>query len=347
MTSIRLPLFLSLACCLALLSAGVARAEDGDLPPTSEFFDEYDTNQDGCVTPDEFRGSSEIFKLLDKNGDGSIKPDELGLPADFKPDPRRKRRQPGGAPGARDGKGAARMQKFLQKLAQMDTDKDGRVSKAEYTGPEGAFDRLDRNKDGFLDKQDRRQPKDGAARGGKGGRDGAGKDGGGLGEELREKVKKRAADQFARMDANGDGEVTLPELQKILLQRAARQAGGGDGQRRGGRRGRVNPRMLASWDRNKDGKVSADEFPGRQELFAKLDRDGDGFLTQADLEAPGGDGPGGARKAPVTEKGGDVIQSMDTDDDGRLHRAEFRGSSEDWARLDRNKDGWITRDELK
>jgi Ca2+-binding EF-hand superfamily protein len=373
----------ALGAVLLVLAAGPsARAED--LPPTSEFFEEYDANRDGCVTREEFRGSGEVFRLLDKNGDGSVRPDELGLPADFKPDPRRKKRAPGGeaAAGDRGRQADKTRRRFLANLRKMDKDEDGRISKDEFTGPEKAFGRLDRNADGFIDAKDaaardggRRRGRDGRGPdgkgpGGKGGRD---RKGGGASDEAKARVRRNAQAQFARIDANkdgkltadevqspmlleladvdGNGEVTLAEFQKVALQRAMRRSevGGDDGHkggagrksgrgRKGGGRGRLNAGMLEGWDTDGDGRVSPDEFPGRSKMFERIDRNGDGFLTEADVAAARD-----AKKKPRPDA--DVIESMDADGDGRLHRGEFRGSAEDWDRLDRNKDGWITPDE--
>ncbi len=349
-------------CFAIALFAVPAPAVAEDLE-RSEFFDEYDQDSDGCVTKDEFTGSSEMFKLLDKDGDGVIKPTDLGLPADYKPDPKRKRR-PGGEAGARGGDMDKRRQQFMKALQKMDTDQDGRISKAEWKGKEQGFARMDRNKDGFLDAKDRA----GMDRGGR--NKGQGQKGRSLTDEKKAEIRTKAAEQFAKLDGNadgkitadevpspmmleladadGDGNVTLKEFQKVLLQRATRRAQGGgrDGRRGGGRGGRgLNAGRLKSWDRDGDGKVSAEEFPGREAMFARLDADKDGFLTQADIKAQKG-----ARKkkdsGPVTKKTGTVIERMDADGDGRLHRAEFTGSAADWANLDRNRDGWITQDEL-
>lgn len=47
-------------------------------------------------------------------------------------------------------------------------------------------------------------------------------------------------------------------------------------------------------DRNKDGKVTAAEYPRGEERFQRLDRNGDGALTEADFEGDArGEGRGG------------------------------------------------------
>jgi Ca2+-binding EF-hand superfamily protein len=383
-------LFLA-APALLVATAGPARADD--LPRTTEFFDEYDANADGRVTPQEFRGSSAIFKLLDKNGDGVITPDDLGLPADYKPDPdARQRRRAQEAGGRRREAGARLRERFLRRLEAMDTDKDGRVSKSEWKGPEQAFDQFDRNHDGYLDAKD--APHRPGAGGPAGRRDRPGRDG-----QVSKEALARMKAQFAKLDANGDGRITSDEfpnarmlaavdanhdgavtLEEVLgfaRQRAGRAGRGerrdgapGEGRRRGP--GRFNGAMLRRWDRDQDGKVTRDEFPGREELFKRLDVDGDGVLTPADVEklrarfekrraqgggragkgpsdrAPSGKAPGakagGAAKPAAPQ--GNLIQRQDTDGDGRLNRGEFRGTAAQWRKLDKNGDGWITADEL-
>jgi len=378
------------ALCLAALAWCGAPALAGDeLPPTSQFFDEYDTNADGKVTADEFRGSSEVFKLLDKNGDGAVCPDELGLPADYKPTRRAKRPEAGGdapAPGTEPRRGD-RMEQLMKRLMAMDADKDGRVSKAEWQGPEQAFERLDRNKDGFLDAQDRPEggPDAGPGRDRKDGPDAKrGRD-----APTPEQVTERAKEHFATLDKNKDGkldadEVPMPKLLEMAdtdkdgavsleefvagalrrLREGGKDARGKDargkdargkkgGEGRKGDGGRLSGGMLRRFDADKDGKVSREEFPGRDDLFARLDADKDGFLTEADIQAarakrdarsegaPEGKGPA------ATPRGGNVIEQQDKDGDGKLNRAEFQGSNELWRLLDRNGDGWITADELR
>ena len=97
--------------------------------------------------------------------------------------------------------------------------------------------------------------------------------------------------------------------------------------------------------------MSAEEFPGNDDTFARLDADKDGYITQADVKAARAKGDAQPRgdKAPTTtpKKSGNVIEQNDTDGDGKLTRNEFPGTNSVWKLLDRNGDGWITSDELK
>ena len=185
----------------------------------------------------------------------------------------------------------------------------------------------------------------------------------------------QAKERFARTDRNGDGKLTADELPAerflqmmdenkdgavdeaeflaFVKQRGRSGDRDGKGGDRKGRRGRLNEGMLRRFDRNKDGKVDADEFPGRAELFKRMDANGDGVLDAADIEAAkagrkgGGKGkPDGKPAGPVTPASGSLIERCDTDGDGRLHRAEFHGSGAEWRALDKNGDGWVTADEI-
>ncbi|MBO0725225.1 MAG: EF-hand domain-containing protein [Blastocatellia bacterium] len=85
-----------------------------------------DTNNDGVISRDEWKGKPEGFDKIDKNGDGSLTREELEAAA---------RRQAG-------------------RFDQMDTNNDGRISRDEWKGPPKRFDRLDVNGDGVLTKEE-------------------------------------------------------------------------------------------------------------------------------------------------------------------------------------------------
>ena len=56
-------------------------------------------------------------------------------------------RAPQGMIGDQPGQGGGFMGRF-------DKDKDGKVSKEEFTGPDNIFDQFDKNKDGVIDKSE-------------------------------------------------------------------------------------------------------------------------------------------------------------------------------------------------
>lgn len=107
------------------------------------------------------------------------------------------------------------------------------------------FERMDANKDGAIDQQEfatRQNLKDADANG----------DGTLSREELVTMIQKRQADRLTRrLDINGDGNVTLAEIEK---QRSER---------------------FALLDRNDDGKLEAHELRGKHGGKGKFHRHGD------------------------------------------------------------------------
>lgn len=374
-----------------VLSISPAWAEDEELPMTSEFFEEYDRNADGIVSQDEFTGSGEVFRLLDSDKDGKITAQELGLPADYRPDPNAKAKR---EKAARSNKGKAQNAQRRERIKQMfkawDANKDGAISREEWMGDAGAFDRIDRNDDGKIDKQDlrgllgdqmdggmmdgmdgpdaapmggkdatKRGPKPNKkAREGRGARllkkldanqdgkisadewrgkpekfDAMDKDGSGfveaaeLGIGATDAAPKRAKpsdrfnpDQvktrFTGLDKDGDGELTTSDGlgEGMLMRMDADQSGGVSLDEftaavQKARRGQAQrqkasaKRMIKRFDTDKDGQVSRDEFPGSDERFDGMDKNGDGYLNEADF----GDAPAKPKKdaAPITPGGSD------------------------------------------
>ena len=82
---------------------------------------------------------------------------------------------------------------------------------------------------------------------------------------------KRTPEIFDRLDANHDGAVTRDEFQ------AAR------GKR--GERGQRAMRRLREADKNNDGQISRDEWPGKAERFDRLDTNHDGVITRDEVRA--------------------------------------------------------------
>jgi Ca2+-binding EF-hand superfamily protein len=91
-------------------------------------------------------------------------------------------------------------------------------------------------------------------------------------------------------------------------------------------------RFIQRFDKDGDGKVSREEFPGPQEHFTNLDVNGDGYIDAS--EAPKGPPPHGM-------KGGGFIAKLDKDGNGKVSREEFPGPQEHFTNLDVNGDGYI------
>ena len=111
---------------------------------------------------------------------------------------------------------------------------------------------------------------------------------------------------FATLDTDGSGEITLEDLE------AARD------------------NRFADMDANGDGQVSEDEFIAHSQaraaerasaMFARLDADGDGMLSRDVLEAREGGGRMAAR----------MIERADTDGSGGVSAEEFEAVKERMA----------------
>ena len=91
-------------------------------------------------------------------------------------------------------------------------------------------------------------------------------------------------------------------------------------------------------DQDNDGRISRSEWQRNEQAFDWMDAGKDGFLTKEELRSA-------AREFP--EKRGSRLREMDTDADGNISRSEWKGKEEIFNRLDANKDGMLTRDELR
>ena len=124
--------------------------------------------------------------------------------------------------------------------------------------------------------------------------------------EAQERRGGPGAMDFATLDTDGSGEITLEDLE------AARD------------------NRFAEMDANGDGQVSEAEFIAHSqaqaseraaEMFARLDADGDGTLSRDVLEARQGGGRMAAR----------MIERADTDNSGGVSAEEFEAIKERMA----------------
>lgn len=97
--------------------------------------------------------------------------------------------------------------------------------------------------------------------------------------------------------------------------------------------------LVARADANHDGMISRDEFlAARAARFDRMDRNHDGYLTDADARGLPGRA---ARMFPL------MLRMADSDNDGRISREEFNAMpARGFDRMDSNGDGMLDRDEL-
>ncbi len=166
-------------------------------------------------------------------------------------------------------------------------------------------------------------------------------------------------------DADGDGIVTKAEFaaarEKMGGQRGEGQGEGGGRDQRGAQ-GQGGPDAGAFFDRldaNKDGKLTKDELPERAaERIMQADADGDGEVTKEELEAArekmggrrGGQGQGGPNQAGRGQGGpqaGAFFERLDANKDGKLTKDELpERAAERIMQADADGDGAVTKAEF-
>lgn len=119
----------------------IAAAQEGPHGPGGPMgprLEELDANKDGKITKAEIDAMEvKTFTEADTNKDGFVTSEEMTAHHEARMEEMRR----------------ARMKEHQDRmLAKLDTDKDGRISEAEFTArPNPMFDRIDTNKDGIVD----------------------------------------------------------------------------------------------------------------------------------------------------------------------------------------------------
>jgi Ca2+-binding EF-hand superfamily protein len=122
-------LALTLATAAIAQEAGQAKPQHDRSPKAQSAeaqFAQYDTNKDGQVTPEEFRGGKTLFAAYDADKNGVLTLEEI-----------------------RAAKHTSR-----PNFRALDTDKDGFVSRREWTGTQEEFDAVDMDHDGVWSRAD-------------------------------------------------------------------------------------------------------------------------------------------------------------------------------------------------
>ena len=110
--------------------------------------------------------------------------------------------------------------------------------------------------------------------------------------------------------------------------------------------------MFDRFDTDKDGRISKEEMrTATDKMFAEADTNKDGFISKEEMEAHHK-----AMREKMHEKMRDKMQerwkAADKDGDGALSKAEVDAArmphlSRDFDKLDKNKDGKLTPDEIR
>ncbi|MCZ6858843.1 MAG: EF-hand domain-containing protein [Alphaproteobacteria bacterium] len=153
---------------------------------------------------------------------------------------------------------------------------------------------------------------------------------------------------FGRLDANKDGKITAEEIAKYRggLFKAADKNGDGSLDSievAANARARMEKRLavrFAAFDKDKNGKLTLDEMPGRRKYrMWRMDANIDGAITIEEMKKHA------EKRLPRRLAFG--ISRLDLDGDGKLSRAEYvAGTGRLFRHFDRNRDGVVSREEV-
>ncbi|HZT47112.1 MAG TPA: EF-hand domain-containing protein [Hyphomicrobiaceae bacterium] len=230
---------------------------------------------------------------------------------------------------------AAHPVRLGERLKAMDADKDGTITLEEFLARrDPAFARFDKNKDGVIDRAEfdaaakestdywtRRFLK----------RFDADKDG----KVSKEEFARFARERFAWRDLDDDGRIGLEDMPPGVRDRIGRWLR--RGQDDAGKDAKDGAAAKEAQERR---PFTLERLLGRVDRrFTRLDRNGDGFIDAADLEASVAE-----RNAYAARR---FFKRFDADGDGKVTRAEFdRRAGQRFADLDLDGDGKITEADL-
>jgi Ca2+-binding EF-hand superfamily protein len=211
-------------------------------------------------------------------------------------------------------------EKVRERFARFDANSDGAIDVAEI---ESALEKAGKYRRGVRHRR--------AARHGEGNRGGMRPGHSVTKSEFLDNVRRR----FAIADLDGDGKITDADLPPIMRGRGVLT---GDQGFRRGRGGRMLA-FLRGADADKDGAITLDEaVKAAGDRFDRMDRTKDGTLDRADRDA--------LVKEMTDYRVKRILHRFGATAEGKITREQaFKVAGDMFARLDRNSDGTISRDE--
>lgn len=173
----------------------------------------------------------------------------------------------------------------------------------------------------------------------------------------KEKARLEAADrQWSRLDKNRDGKLRGDEIPDGFTQRFDRD-GDEDVEKKefetvmrrpaGLRRllvlrdTRARAQSAMRFDQDKDGLVSAEEYPGDRNAFKKADRNKDGNLAWNELLRMASDELADLRKRMKNPSRYEMLDLFDLNRDQQIAKSEYDGPSRAFRKYDVNGDGVV------
>ncbi len=171
-----------------------------------------------------------------------------------------------------------------------------------------------------------------------------------------------AQKQFAQADANSDGYLKGDEVVKGWLERYDLDADGKISRtefleistrppklrhptpmRDAVARARQN---MAFFDKNKDGLIQKDEYPGDQVKFREFDKNRDDALSLAETMAMAEEEIADIKKKMKSPNRYEFLVLFDSDKDNNVSLDEYDGPTAEFKRYDKDGDGVVTYEEL-
>ncbi len=233
-------------------------------------------------------------------------------------------------PAAQSGAAAQTGSAVAERFRAMDQDRDGVITRSEWRGSTQSFDVHDWNRDGVLSGDEVR-------RGTR--RQQAWPDDPGDNATHDWQLNDWTPERFDDLDHNRDGRITRDEwhFEAELFRRVDSDRNGSISRSEFLGLGVDDDRddRFNDLDLNGDRRIAAAEWHGDPRVFARHDRDGDGFLNRVELLGADED------DAPA-----DLFGSLDVNRDDRVTPNEWHWARAGFDRRDRNRDGSLSRDEL-
>lgn len=173
-------------------------------------------------------------------------------------------------------------------------------------------------------------------------------------DEVPQEQRRLLERLLTNHDKNKDGKLTVEEFGAGLSE-GRPQGDAAGGRPTGGSPGgqRFNPEELFKrMDANGDGKVKPEEVPEERreqvkQMISRVDADGDGAATIDEFRKGFPQGNPQPNQTGLTGPSGmeQVFKTLDADGNGALSKEELSKAGEALAKLDKNSDGSISREE--
>lgn len=183
-----------------------------------------------------------------------------------------------------------------------------------------------------------------------------------IAKERRADLEKAATEHFNKLDKSADGVLRAAEIPGGWADRFDRDGDGAitraefvEVSSRPEKLRHLHPMRDAraraadttrSFDRNNDGIIQREEYPGRDDIFRGADRNRNGALEAAEVTALAEEEIEDIRKKMRNPGKYDFLVIFDVNRDNRVGADEYDGPVATFRKFDTDKDGVVTYDEL-